>query len=195
MAKALRADAERSVRLILRAAEDVLADDPGASVEQIAEAAGLTRTTVHRRFASRRAILDALAVSAKQELAASIAGANAEAAPPLVALHRVTVAVLECKSRWRFTLGNPLADSDAAAEIWDEINAGSLVLFRRVQEAGLIAATADLRWVRQVYYALMKEAIATSGPAEETDHVALASLVVDTLLHGAGAASTGGGSR
>ncbi|HEY9379181.1 MAG TPA: TetR family transcriptional regulator, partial [Jiangellaceae bacterium] len=55
MGRPLRADAERSVRAILEAAERVLADDPSASMEQIAEAAGLARITVHRRFASWQA--------------------------------------------------------------------------------------------------------------------------------------------
>ncbi|MDG4862728.1 helix-turn-helix domain containing protein, partial [Streptomyces sp. T-3] len=60
----LRADAERSVRVILEAAERVLAADPAASMEHIAEAAGVARTTVHRRFANRQALVDALADSA-----------------------------------------------------------------------------------------------------------------------------------
>ncbi|MBD7956851.1 AsnC family protein [Microbacterium sp. Sa4CUA7] len=188
MAKALRADAERSVQQILRAAEKVLAVNPNASVEQIAEAAGLTRTTVHRRFASRQAILDALAIAAKSELADAIADAHPDAAPPFVAVHRVTAAVLECKSRWRFTLGNPLADTSAAMEIWDEINAGTLTLLQRVQDAGYIAPDASLTWVRQVYYALMREAIDACPPAAEIDAVALATLVIDTLLHGVGGA-------
>ena len=68
MARALRADAERSARAILAAAERVFAEDAAASMEQIAEAAGLTRTTVHRRFANRQALLEALTLAAKQQL-------------------------------------------------------------------------------------------------------------------------------
>lgn len=56
------------MRAILEAAEKVLAEDPGAPMEQIAEAAGLARTTVHRRFANRQALIEALAASAKQQL-------------------------------------------------------------------------------------------------------------------------------
>lgn len=188
MERPLRADAERSVRAIIEAAERVLAVDPGASVEQIAEAAGLTRTTVHRRFSSRQAIIDALAVSAKQELAEAIAAARTEQSPALVALHRVTEYVLRTKGRWKFTLVNPLADTSAAHETWAEINADTLELFARAKSEGLIAPEADLEWVRQVYYALLHEAIAkpVSSPEAGPDYVALATLVTDTLLHGAG---------
>lgn len=189
MGRALRADAERSVRAILEAAEQVLTDDPGASMEQIGERAGLTRTTVHRRFANRKALMDALAISAKQQLAAAIEAGNPDSAPPLVALHRVTANVLRTKSAWRFTLGSPLADASAAAEIWDRINARCLDLLSRAQREGLLHRDADLEWTRQVYYALMSEALqrfpADDDPdAKLTD--TLATLVIDTLLYGAG---------
>lgn len=188
MERPLRADAERSVRAILEAAERVLAEDPGAPVEQIAEAAGLTRTTVHRRFASRQAIIDALAVSAKSELADAIRDAHAEQAPALVALHRVTEKVLRTKGKWKFTLGNPLADTSAANEIWAEINERCLELLTRARHEGLLDGAADLDWTRRVYYALMSEAIDKSGsvPPGEPDYVALATVVTDTLLHGSG---------
>lgn len=183
----LRADAERSVRSILEAAERVLANDPTASVEQIAEAAGLTRTTVHRRFASRQAIIDALAVSAKTELAEAIREAHAERSPALVALHRVTEQVLRTKGNWTFTLGNPLADTSAANEIWAEINQGCLELLTRARQEGLLAEDTDLEWTRRVYYALMSQATEQQiASSSSPDYVSLATLVTDTLLYGAG---------
>jgi AcrR family transcriptional regulator len=42
----LRADAERTVHAILAAAERVLSADPAATMEQIAEQAGVARTTI-----------------------------------------------------------------------------------------------------------------------------------------------------
>src|ERR1044072_6878361 len=97
MGRALGADAERSVRAILEAAERVLAEDPGAPMEQIAEAAGLARTTVHRRFANRQALIEALAASAKQQLTDAIDDAHLDTAPPLAALHRATANTLRVK--------------------------------------------------------------------------------------------------
>ncbi|WP_247041490.1 TetR/AcrR family transcriptional regulator [Arthrobacter rhizosphaerae] len=188
MGRALRADAERSVRAILEAAEQVLVDDPGASMEQIGERAGLTRTTVHRRFANRKALMDALAISAKQQLADAIEAGNPDSSPPLVALHRVTGNVLRTKNSWRFTLGSPLADTSAAAEIWDRINVRCLDLLARAQRDGLLGPDTDLEWTRQVYYALMSEALQRFPEDKEPDAKTtdtLATLVVDTLLYGA----------
>ncbi|MFJ8142949.1 TetR/AcrR family transcriptional regulator [Streptomyces sp. NPDC096013] len=189
MGRALRADAERSVRAILEAAERVLAQDQGASMEQIAEAAGLTRITVHRRFANRQALLEALAVSAKQQLIDAIEEARPDAAPALVALYRVTANVLRVKSTWRFTLSHATAHTEAAAALWSEINAHTVELLTRAQREGLLAPDADLEWTRQVYYALLSEAINRPGadcdPAAQ-DPDTLSTLVIDTLLHGAG---------
>ncbi|MEU9268947.1 helix-turn-helix domain-containing protein [Streptomyces sp. NPDC048251] len=189
MGRALRADAERSVRAILEAAEQVFAQDAGASMEQVAEAAGLTRITVHRRFANRQALLEALAVSAKQQLIDAIKEARPDAAPALVALHRVTANVLRVKSTWRFTLSHANAHTPAAAALWDEINTHTVDLMNRAQREGLLAPDADLEWTRQVYYALLSEAINRPGAEQDPaaqDPDALATLVIDTLLHGAG---------
>ncbi|WP_405520919.1 TetR/AcrR family transcriptional regulator [Streptomyces canus] len=189
MGRALRADAERSVRAILEAAERVLAQDAGASMEQIAEAAGLTRITVHRRFANRQALLEALAVSAKQQLVDAIEEARPDAAPALVALYRVTANVLRVKDTWRFTLSHSTPHTAAAAALWEEIDARTVELLNRAQREGLLAPDADLDWTRQVYYALLSEALDRPGADQDPaaqDPDALAALVIDTLLHGAG---------
>lgn len=189
MARALRADAERSARAILEAAERVFAEDPAASMEQIAEAAGLTRTTVHRRFANRQALLEALTLAAKQQLIDAIDDARPDSAPALVALYRVTANVLRVKSSWRFTLDHSTPHSEAAAALWAEIDAATHSLLTRAQREGLLASSADLQWISQVYYALLSEALNKPGVEQNPspqDLDTLATLVIDTLLHGAG---------
>lgn len=51
-----------SERVILEAARTVLARDPGATVADVAGAAGVSRATVYRLFGSREALLEALAL-------------------------------------------------------------------------------------------------------------------------------------
>jgi AcrR family transcriptional regulator len=185
MGRALRADAERSVRAILEAAELVLATDPNASMEQIAEAAGVARTTVHRRFASRQALIEALAESAVRQLTQAIEDARPDTTPPLVALHRVTANVLRIKGAWSYALGRPSDEGGAAAAGWDQVGARCVELLGRARAEGLLDPAVDLEWVRRVYYALIGEAL--HGDARpDPDPDALATLVVDTLLYGAG---------
>lgn len=182
--RSLRADAERSVRAILEAAERVLADDPAASIEQIAEAAGVARTTIHRRFASRQALLDAMAETAVRQLTEAIEATRPEAVPPLVALHQITANVLRVKSSWRFAFAQNLAEDSPPARAQREIARRCRELLGRARDEGLLDADADLEWTRQVYYALIGAAL--HDERTEADPDALATRIVRTLLHGVG---------
>lgn len=179
----LRADAERSVRTILEAAERVLARDPGASLEQVAQAAGVARTTVHRRFATRQALVDAMSAAAVEQLAAAIEAGRPETAPPLVALHEITANVLRVKVSWPFALASSMQPDSAVAEAQRRISRRCVELLGKAQAAGAIDAAVDLEWARRVYYALIGETLAGD---DASDPDALAARVVDTLLRGIG---------
>ena len=101
----------------------------------------------------------------------------------------MTANVLRVKSTWRFTLSHATPHSEAEAALWAEIDASTLELLTRAQREGLLAPTADLHWTRQVYYALLSEALNKPG-VEQNPNLqgldTLAALVIDTLLHGAG---------
>ena len=106
-----------------------------------------------------------------------------------MALHRVTANVLRVKSTWRFTLSHATAHTPTAAALWEEINTHTVELMNRAQREGLLAPDANLEWTRQVYYALLSEALDRPGADQDPaarDPDALATLVIDTLLHGAG---------
>ncbi|WP_436771867.1 TetR/AcrR family transcriptional regulator [Yinghuangia sp. YIM S09857] len=183
-ARSLRADAERSVRTILEAAERVLAVDPGASMEQIAAAAGVARTTIHRRFANRQALIEALALSAARQLADAVDDGRPDTAPPLVAMHRITANVLQVKGAWTFALELPGDAGSDAARLHEDIARRCIVLLKRAQDDKLIDEGADLEWVRRVYYALLGESLRSNPDNDDPD--TLAARIIDTLLHGAG---------
>ncbi|MEU9088804.1 helix-turn-helix domain-containing protein [Streptomyces sp. NPDC048428] len=188
-ARPLRADAERSVRAVLEAAERVLAEDPGASMEQIAAAAGVARTTIHRRFANRQSLIEALALSAARQLAQAVDDGRPDTAPPLVAMHRITANVLQVKGAWAFALGLPADPDSEAAVLQQEIDRRCVAVLRRAQDEKVIDAAADLEWVRRVYYALIGESLhgkADGSDADGADPDVLAARIIDTLLHGAG---------
>lgn len=62
-------------------------------------------------------------------------------------------------------------------------------LFIRLRDAGLLPPDTDLDWARRVYYALIHEA-ASQAPDTDAALDALATRVVDTLLHGLGTPTT-----
>lgn len=186
VARPLRADAERSVRAILEAAERVLSADPGASMEQIATAAGVARTTIHRRFAHRQALVEALVSSAARQLAQAVDDGRPDTAPPLVALHRITANVLEVKSAWTFTLGLPADPDSEAAALHQDMAQRCITVLERARADKLIDEAADLHWVRRVYYALLGESLHGRSDDADIDTDTLAARIIDTLLRGAG---------
>ncbi|MEV6980993.1 TetR/AcrR family transcriptional regulator [Sphaerisporangium sp. NPDC051017] len=184
----LRADAQRTVRAILEAAERTLGKNPAASMEEIAEAAGVARTTVHRRFASRDALVDAMTRWAAQQFHAAVLAARPDSTPPLVALYQATANVLRVKIGWEFAMSRSSSDPDVE-RIHAEVREVCARLLNRARDAGLLRADADLEWARRSYYALIHEAMRDGSEGGDAD--ALATLVVDTLLHGVGAGPSG----
>ncbi|TMR11996.1 TetR/AcrR family transcriptional regulator [Nonomuraea zeae] len=180
----MRSDAERTVRTILEAAERVLSRNPAASMEQIAEAAGVARTTVHRRFASREALVDAMAAWATRRFAAAVDAAHPETTPPLVALYQVTANVLRVKLDWGFAMSRALSSDPEVARVHADVEERCHRLFARAQETGVLRTEIDPVWARRVYYALMHEAAEDRDPDADAD--ALAARLVDTLLRGVG---------
>lgn len=182
-----RSDAERSTARILEAAEVVLAADETASLERIADHAQLSRATVHRRFTSRAALLDALAEQLSERYRRGLAEARVDSAPPLFALRRVTEIVFELKLSHRFAIR-------LTAALTPEVLDGLDRLFVRLRESGAVTA-ADPVWCRRVYLALLDEvnALSADSPAlpprsgpDEDPTPAKIDLLIRTVLRALG---------
>ncbi|MDT3439920.1 MULTISPECIES: TetR/AcrR family transcriptional regulator [unclassified Pseudofrankia] len=95
-----RSDAQRNDEHILRTAARVLAEDSRATVQRIADEAGVVRVTVYRRYrnrdALRRAIFDAAAAEAQQV----IDDALATDLDPVSALRALITAMAEIIQRY-----------------------------------------------------------------------------------------------
>lgn len=96
-----RADALRNAEQILDATAELLAADPGASLEQVAAHAGVSRATVYHHFAGRDALLDALTERSIAEVAAAVRSARPEDGPASEAMERVLRAAWQVIGRYR----------------------------------------------------------------------------------------------
>ncbi|MBR8741281.1 TetR/AcrR family transcriptional regulator [Nocardiopsis sp. MG754419] len=197
----VRADARQSITRILDAANAVFTDDPQASLEQVAEAAGVGRATVHRHFSSRRALLDALVSDLNARYREAFQQARVESVPPLVALYRLTEGAFELKTAHPFVIGlTPTARSQGAPASDPTIREGLERLFGRLYAAGEIAVD-DPVWCRMVYLALLHEVHeldahapvlsgADTAPAEDVG--ARVRLLVTSLIGALGGPRPGG---
>ena len=96
----MRADAARNLDAVLQTGATLLAEDPGASVAAIAEAAGVDRRTVYRRFPNRDALLCAVFQAKLDAFDEVIDRSRLTEAPVGVALHRFVEGAVEVVRRF-----------------------------------------------------------------------------------------------
>lgn len=90
--KRRRADAERNIAAITNAALEALAENPDASMAEIARRAGVVRATIYMHFPTREALLDAVMEDATAQVAEASRQAEPERGEPKEALERVLLA-------------------------------------------------------------------------------------------------------
>lgn len=106
-----RADARRNISAIVEAAAEVLSRDSSASMQDVAEACGLHRATVHRHFASRVDLLVAVREHAFAEAARDRDRVLAAHGDPVQAIGAYVDAMLMLGNRYRVYRFMPVIDA------------------------------------------------------------------------------------
>lgn len=188
-----RGDQRRSV---LDDATRALLVQPTATLAQVAAAAGVGRTTLHRMFPTRTDLLRAVALDALDVLEAAYREAERRAAPdgaegtsggddPMVRLHRIVRAMIPLGPRLRYLVVAPELDTDDSyLRRARALDAPVHAAVAEAQDRGDIDPGLSAVWTTEVLYAIVFvawEAIAagTLAPADAPD------LVIRTWLRGA----------
>ncbi len=193
----LRQDAQRTVARVVEVATRVLADDPHATVQEIADAAGLGRATVYRHFPSREALLSAIHTAAFREIGEALRGLDLDRADPVDGLRAALDTFFEVGDRYRFLAVDRSAhehdpNKEEAVQL---VFAPVVALIDRARESGVVREGLPAEWVRRTLGALMKTAfeLMDSGELARED---APEMVLRTYLAGiatpAVSAGTGG---
>jgi AcrR family transcriptional regulator len=178
----LRADARRNHHAVVTAAIDVLSERPDATMREIADASGLTRTTVYRHFPNRdelvRALFEQIDAESTAATREALAG-NPSLVAGMTAIARMAVAFGQ---RYRFLAGYEAIGRDihqaAVASSDDHPAVRWLRLAQRRGEArGDLPPSWQLRMLHSLAVVAVEEVLAGTVSAEEGERLLARTLV------------------
>ncbi|GAA4603350.1 AcrR family transcriptional regulator [Actinoplanes octamycinicus] len=144
---------------ILRAAAEFLGRRPNATQDEIAEAAGVSRATLHRHFAGRKALLEAIDALAVRELRQVLAEARLDEGTAGEALTRLIVASEPVSPFLSLLYSQSQAfETDEIDGDWIELDEALVALFRRGQEAGEFRTDLSAAWFTDALFGLVASA-------------------------------------
>lgn len=170
----------RTRRAILDAAVSVLTADHSASLGDVAEAAGVGRTTVHRYFPERSDLLAAIGTDVCDRVAAAADRARLDDGPASEALERLCLEYFELGDRLLLLYDVPQFVAWSGIEEESAADLSLLALIRRGQQDGTLDPEVDAGWLQDVMWALLYAAWTQARDQGTPKHTAL-SLCLRTL--------------
>jgi AcrR family transcriptional regulator len=152
-----RSDARSNRRRILAIARQRLRDDPDASLDSIAQAAGVARRTIYGHFSSREALIAELTQEADQALRQAFATADTPGADPLEAMTRMVLSGWAVRDQYRtlISLGRRHLGDEAIRATLASVRDEAAATLRRGQRQGVFADHVPAPVLAQALEALM----------------------------------------
>jgi AcrR family transcriptional regulator len=168
---------------LLDAAAEALVADPAASLAEVAAAAGIGRTTLHKHYATRDDLMRAVAHRAIDLWSAAIddvaGGADG-------GLRSLVEAMIPIGPQLAFLWRSPIFDHvPEIVERWVAVEARSKDIVLRAQANGVIAPDVPQWWLLQSLYSI----VYVASESIRSGHLAprdAARLVLSTYLRGLG---------
>ena len=170
----------RTRRAILDAAVRVLSQQSSASLAEVAAAAGVGRTTMHRYFPERADLLTGISTDLLEQVAAATERARPDVGPAVAALERLCQAYFALGDGLLLTMNEPALFTDPAWQEESESDRALLRLVERGRAEGTIDPDLSPVWVQAVLWALLYAAWMHARDDEVPEHDALA-LCLRTL--------------
>jgi AcrR family transcriptional regulator len=142
----LRSDARRNRRTVLDAAVALLAQRPQATMQEVADASGLGRTTVYRHFPRRQDLIDALYAEVLREATETVAEALHSAGSVRELLCDLGPRVIAIGDRYRFIDAHPEL-RERALNPTDAVASPLEAYLTSAQQRGDIRDDLPVKWI------------------------------------------------
>jgi AcrR family transcriptional regulator len=176
---------------LLDVAAEVLVTDPAASLAEVAAAAGIGRTTLHKHYATRDDLLCAVGHRAIELWEQAITGMGGGDDPD-GGLGALIAAMIPIGPQLAFLWRTPIFDHVSELEKrWLAVEERAMAVLRRAQDLGVLGADVPQWWLGQMLYSVVYVAAESvrSGKLAPLDAPGLA---LGTYLRGLGASPATG---
>ncbi|RMB72150.1 TetR/AcrR family transcriptional regulator [Rhodococcus sp. SBT000017] len=147
----------RTEQAIVAAAVRTWASERAATLPEIAEAAAVGRTTLHRYFPVRDGLVRAAVRHALESVGAAIAEAQPETGHPLDAMRRVVAALASVSEAIMFVFGDQSLMRDVVPTAQPDLPTPRdpvIELIRRGQAEGVFDSEVTAEWMQQVLWGI-----------------------------------------
>jgi TetR/AcrR family transcriptional repressor of lfrA len=169
----------RTRKAILEAAMTVLVENPAAALSDIATAAGVGRSTLHRHYPERSDLIRALALHVHALSTAAIEEADPTCGPPIAALRRVVESHLDLGQIFLFVYNEPSVRADP--ELRAHLDTGDEVIGEVLTRMSCTATPPG--WARRVFWALI-DAGSEAARVDGTPKHQIVDAIIDSLTEG-----------
>ncbi|QII08371.1 TetR/AcrR family transcriptional regulator [Rhodococcoides fascians A25f] len=137
-----RRDARSNRARILDVAQRVLADNPDATINDVAAAAGVVRRTVYAHFASREALIDGIALEAADSISAALGRVPAADESAVTVFVRQTLALTRVGDQYRLLLAVARTDlgHNGIHNLLGPMREAAAAVIRRGQREGVFSS-------------------------------------------------------
>jgi AcrR family transcriptional regulator len=159
----------------------VLARDRAATLADIARAADVGRSTLHRHFADREELVEATVEDSLAALGRSVEDAALDQGPPLEAMRRLVAAVVGVGDRLLFLFGDPRVLEGREGPALTDRPVTELI--ERGQAEGVFDPEVSPGWIEHVLWALVYTAAEEANAGRLPRH-GVTATVIRTFEHG-----------
>lgn len=172
----------------LHALARALAQRPGASMEQLAQAVGVSRATLHRMVSSRDELINTLERFAYDACARSFNEINLQSGPTVEVLRKLIHELHPNSALFLFLQRHAYSHGyDRLTQNWSQQRARLVQFFRRGQDEGAFRVDVSAQWLVDVFSALLQAAADATHEQRlaqaDAEHAITAVLLDGILRH------------